>query len=146
MLSRTAGSQGRYWNNTATRTIEIHPEKFAIAQRTFELYASGDYSLMSLSKELRHATGPRISKTNLHKMFLNPFYIEKFNLPGDTYQGTQPIVINSDLFEQAQSVLHGHNMPKYSKHSIAFRGLLTCAHDNCTVTAELKKAKHVYYR
>jgi hypothetical protein len=36
--------------------------------------------------------------------------------------------------------------PKYSKHDIAFRGLLTCAHDNCTVTAELKKGKYVYYR
>ena len=24
--------------------------------------------------------------------------------------------------------------------------MLTCAHDNCTVTAELKKNKYVYYR
>ena len=58
----------------------------------------------------------------------------------------QPIFINSDLFLQAQSVLHGHNKPKYGKHEIAFRGILTCAHDNCTVTAELKKNKYVYYR
>ena len=47
---------------------------------------------------------------------------------------------------QAQSVLHGHNKPKYGKHKIAFRGMLTCAHDNCTITAELKKQKYVYYR
>ena len=42
--------------------------------------------------------------------------------------------------------MHGYNKPKYSKHDIAFRGLLRCAHDNCTVTAELKKNKYVYYR
>jgi len=42
--------------------------------------------------------------------------------------------------------LHGHNKPKYGKHDIAFQGMLTCAHDNCTVTAELKKNKYVYYR
>ena len=72
-----------YRNNVATRTIEIHPEKSAIARRAFELYASGNYSLLSLSKELQLATGTRISKTNLHKMFLNPFYIGFFNLPGE---------------------------------------------------------------
>ena len=43
-------------------------------------------------------------------------------------------------------MLHGHNKPKYSKRDIAFRGLLTCAHDHCVVTAEVKKEKYVYYR
>jgi len=79
-------------------------------------------------------------------MLLNPFYIGFFNLRGNKYKGTQPIFINSDLFAQAQSMLRGHNKPKYGKHEIAFRGMLTCAHDNCTVTAELKKNKYVYYR
>jgi hypothetical protein len=101
--------------------------------------------ILSLSKELRHATGTRISKTNLHKMLTNPFYIGQFNLRGQTYKGTQPLFISPDLYAQAQSVLHGHNRPKYSKHDMAFRGMLTCAHDNCTVTAEIKKNKYVYY-
>ncbi len=42
-----------YRNNQATRAIEIHPEKSAIAQRVFEMYASGRYSLLAISKELR---------------------------------------------------------------------------------------------
>jgi hypothetical protein len=29
---------------------------------------------------------------------------------------------------------------------VVFRGLLTCAHDDCVVTAEVKKEKYVYYR
>ena len=135
-----------YRNNIATRTIEIHPEKGAIARRVFEMYASGRFSLLALSKELRHVTGTCISKTNLHKMLTNPFYIGHFKWSGLTYQGTQPSLISSELYAQAQSVLHGHNAPKYGKHEIAFRGMLTCAHDNCTVTAELKKNKYVYYR
>jgi site-specific DNA recombinase len=40
----------------------------------------------------------------------------------------------------------GHNRPKYSKHDIAFRGLMNCAHDGCMLTGELKKQKYVYYR
>ena len=90
--------------------------------------------------------GTCISKTNLHKMLMNPFYIGRFEWGGHTYQGTHPPLISSELYVRAQSVLHGGNAPRYSKHDIAFRGMLTCAHDNCTVTAELKKNKYVYYR
>ena len=43
-------------------------------------------------------------------------------------------------------MIHGHHKGKYSKHDIAFRGMLTCAYDDLTVTAELKKGKYVYYR
>ena len=135
-----------YINNRGARSIEIHPEKAAIAKHVFELYASGRFSLMSLSKEVRNVWGTSISKTNLHKMLTNPFYIGQFNWGGNTYLGTQPLFISPELYAQAQSVLDGHNKPKYSKHDIAFRGMLTCAHDNCTVTAELKKNKYVYYR
>ena len=35
---------------------------------------------------------------------------------------------------------------KSRKHNFAFRGLLTCAHDDCTMTAELQKGKYIYYR
>jgi chorismate mutase len=43
-------------------------------------------------------------------------------------------------------LIHGRHKGKYGKHDIAFRGMMTYAHDNLTVTAELKKGKYVYYR
>ena len=135
-----------YRNNAAARSIEIHPEKATIARRVFEMYASGRYSLLALSKELQHVTGTCISKANLHKMLTNPFYIGRFEWSGQTYLGKQPSLITPELYVQVQAVLNGHNRPKYSKHAMAFRGMLTCAHDHCTVTAELKKNKYVYYR
>ena len=135
-----------YRNNRATRTIEIHPEKAGIAKYVFERYASGRYSLTSLSKDVRHVWGTCISKTNLHKMLTNPFYIGQFEWSGHVYQGTHVALISPKLYAQVHGVLHGHNKPKYSKHDIAFRGMLTCAHDGCTVTAELKKNRYVYYR
>ncbi len=135
-----------YRNNKAARAIEIHPEKGTIAQHVFELYATGRYSLLGLAKEVLHVHGTCISKTNLHKMLMNPFYIGRFEWGGHTYQGTHLPLISSELYVRTQSVLHGGNAPRYSKHDIAFRGMLTCAHDNCTVTAELKKNKYVYYR
>jgi DNA invertase Pin-like site-specific DNA recombinase len=135
-----------YRNNGGTRTIEIHPENGPIAKRVFELYGGARLSLLTLSKAVREETGTYISKTNLHKMLMNPFYIGRFNWGGRTYQGTQPILISSELFSRVQMILHGYNKPKYGKKEIAFRGLLKCAHDDCTVTGEIKKGKYVYYR
>jgi DNA invertase Pin-like site-specific DNA recombinase len=134
-----------YRNNKAERTIEIHPEKGAIAQQVFGLYATGRYSLLGLSKELRHY-GASISKTNLHKMLTNPFYIGQFEWGGHTYRGVHTPLITPELYARAQAVLNGGHAPSYCKHDIAFRGMLTCAYDNSTVTAELKKNKYVYYR
>jgi len=135
-----------YINNKGTRAIDIHPQNAEIARYVFERYATGQLSLLGLSKDVRHVWSVRISKTNLHKMLLNPFYLGQFKWQGRTYQGTHPTFISPDSYARAQDVLHGHNRPKYSKRDIAFRGLLTCAHDNCTVTAEVKKEKYVYYR
>ena len=44
-----------------------------------------------------------------------------------------------------QDVFHGHNRPKYRNHEFAFAGLLKCAYDDCTVTAEIQKGKYTYY-
>jgi hypothetical protein len=135
-----------YRNNGGTRSIEIHPEKSAIAKRVFELYASGHYSFVTLSKASRAEIGVYISKTNLHKMLTNPFYIGRLEWGGNTYAGTHPPLITPQLYSDVQTVIRGYNKPKYRKHDIAFRGLLKCAHDDGTVTGELKKGKYVYYR
>ena len=125
-----------YRNNVAVRSIEIHPERPQLRGTSLRC-THQDVIHYSLSKELRHVTGTCISKTNLHKMLTNPFYIGQFEWSGQTYQGTHSCLIAPELYAQVQAVLHGHNKPKYSKHEIAFRGMLTCAHNNCTVTAEL---------
>ena len=67
----------------------------------------------------------------------NPIYVGLFEWKGVTYKRTHETFIPSQLFESVQSVMHGYNKGKYGKHDIAFRSMLTCAHDDCTVTAEL---------
>jgi site-specific DNA recombinase len=135
-----------YRNNGGTRSIEIHPDKSAIVKRAFELYASGRYSFVTLSKAIRGESGVYISKTNLHKMLTNPFYIGQFEWSGTTYAGTHTPLITPQLYSDVQAVMRGYNRPKYGKRDIAFRGLLKCAHDDCTLTGEIKKGKYVYYR
>ncbi len=135
-----------YRNNRADRTIEIHPANAQIVTTIFELYASGQYSLSELQKAVRCNTGKIISRAYLHTILTNPFYVGHFVWGGKLYRGTHKPFILGDLYERAQAALRGHNKPKYGKQEIAFRGLLRCAHDNCTITGERKKGKYVYYR
>ncbi len=135
-----------YRNNIADRTIEVHPQNTPIVRRIFELYGSGQYPLSALRKTIQGETGKTFSKSYLHTMLTNPFYVGNFVWAGRTYRGTHDILIDPALYDRVQAVLAGHNKPKYSKQEIAFRGLLTCAQDNCAITAERKKGKYVYYR
>jgi hypothetical protein len=114
--------------------------------KIFELYASGQFSLSQLRKAVQIATGKTISRAYLHTILTSRFYVGQFLWGGQTYRGNHPVFISLDLYESVQAVLHGHNKPKYRKHEFAFRGLLRCAHDGCTITAERKKGKYVYYR
>jgi len=135
-----------YRNNKAERTIEVHPENAVIVNRVFSSYATGTFSLVQLSKHIQKETGKKISKTNLDKMLKNPFYSGYFVWSGTTYKGTHECIIHPVLAARVNDVINDVRKPKYGKAEIAFRGLMKCAHDDCTVTGEFKKGKYVYYR
>jgi site-specific DNA recombinase len=134
-----------YRNDKLERTIEIDPAKAPIAKRMFELYASGRFSLELVWKTLRLEFEVTLSKSHVEKLLKNPFYTGNFYWDGTLYLGTHEPLISRNLFDQVQAVFHGHNQPKYKKREFAFGGLLRCAYDDCTVTAEIKKGRYVYY-
>ena len=135
-----------YRNNKLEHTIEVDPVKVPLAQRMFELYAAGNYSLSSLQKQLKLEFGRSLAKGYLERLLKNPFYVGSFHWEGKIYKGTHAPFVSTELFERVQAVFRGYNKPKYGKHDFAFRGLLHCAYDNCLVTAELKKHRYIYYR
>jgi DNA invertase Pin-like site-specific DNA recombinase len=135
-----------YQNNKLEHTIEVDPKKAAIARRMFELYASGLHSLASVRKTLHVEFGCALAKGYLERLLKNPFYKGQFIWEEKLYPGTQMPLVSTELFEQVQAVFRGHNKPKYRRHEFAFGGLLRCAYDDCMVTAELKKARYIYYR
>ncbi len=134
-----------YRNNKVERTIEVDPDRAPVPVRAFELYGTGKYSLSTLKKALTTEFGISVARANLEKVLKNPFYIGQFQWEDKLYNGTHTPLISYELFERVQDVFRGHNRPKYRNREFAFAGLLTCAHDNCTVTAEIKKGKYTYY-
>jgi len=135
-----------YKNNSVTRSIDVHKKMAPVIKRVLELYASGEYSLVTLRKAVLTETGLRISRAYLETILKNPFYIGRFVWRSVEYKGTHQPLVSPDLFERVQEAFSGRHKPKYRKHQFAFAGLLRCAHYGCTVTTELQKKRYIYYR
>ena len=135
-----------YSNNRLMRGIDVDPKKAPAVKRIFELYASGTHSLTSLRKATRSETGFLVPRSYLEKMLKNRFYLGFFCWQGIEYKGVHEPIVNAALFQRVQNVFTGRHKGKLRKHHFAFAGLLSCAHDGCTVTTELHKGKYVYYR
>ena len=135
-----------YRNNSLTRSIDVDPDRAPMVKRIFELYASGEHSLVTLRMTVLNELGLRLSRSYFETMLKNRFYLGYFVWQGVEYKGTHAPLISGDLFNRVQDVFSGRNKPRHRKHAFAFAGLLRCAHDGCTVTAELQKGKYVYYR
>src|SRR5205823_4147107 len=102
-----------YINNKLQHTIEIDPANAAILKRMYELYATGNYSLVELRKAILNETGKAFQKGYIHKLLKNPFYSGFFDWDGNRFQGSHSLIISGDLFNEVQSVLQGHNRPRY---------------------------------
>jgi hypothetical protein len=109
-------------------------------------YATGAHTLSTLQKLLKTEFGKTMSRTNVHKVLKNHFYVGVFEWADQSFRGTHPLFIDPNTFQRVQAVLAGHNRPKYSKRDIAFRGLMTCAYDGCMLTGDVQKEKYIYYR
>jgi DNA invertase Pin-like site-specific DNA recombinase len=134
-----------YCHNKETHNIEPHLVNGSVIKRMFELYALGQHSLASLRQIIKTETGRMWPKSHLERMLKNPVYSGLFVWNGKTHEGKHTPLVSAQLFHQVQGVFRSFNRSKYRRHAFAFTGLLSCAYDDCSVTAEIKKQKYTYY-
>lgn len=119
-------------------------------QRMFELYATGEYSLMALGKQLqeeglRTRTGSALVKSRLHDLLCDPFYYGAMRWKDVVYErGAHQPLISKDLYDRVHQVLNGGQTPHMSKKTFQFRKLFKCSECGGTITGEIQKG-HVYY-
>jgi site-specific DNA recombinase len=125
--------------NQDIRTVEIDPERAPLIQMAFDLYATGDWPLSTLTEHLeaqglRSRPGPKrgampIRKGSIHKMLRNPYYVGIVEYRGRRVQGRHEPLIERDLFDRVQAVLlaHGKAGDRPHKHEHYLRGSLFCA-------------------
>jgi site-specific DNA recombinase len=140
-----------YVDNLATHRIEVDPVRGPLIATLFDLYASGEYSLKALTAKahtmgLTHPrSGRRMMKAEIHRILQNHIYTGDFRWLGKLYHGSHEALINPERFAAVQAVLNRKPRAHYPKQRHAFMGLLTCARCGCTMTAEKKKGKYVYF-
>lgn len=130
----------------------IDPIKAPLIQRLFQLYASGEYSLTTLSLEARAMglvgrDGRWLSRNGLSTIFHNHFYIGIIvhRPTGERFIGVHEPLISTKLFDTVQDVLQGKQVKKICRHTLAFRRFIRCAGCGYYIVGERRKG-WVYYR
>ncbi len=124
-----------------------------IVTKLFERYATGNYSLQSLTRAAHadglvyHKSGNCVPVSTVHTILRNRLYTGLFQWNGRLHQGKHEPLVSIELWERVQGVLAGrHATPTHAYgHEFAFTGLMTCAECGCAIVAEIKKGKYVYY-
>ena len=135
-----------YMSDKAARRLVVHPEKSKVVRLAFELYATGNYSIVTLKTELQIKTKVQLSRRAVENILKNRFYIGSFEWRDESFQGNHPLFIDADLFAKVQAILNGFSKPRGRHQEIAFRGIFRCQHCGCMITGERKKEIYVYYR
>lgn len=126
----------------------IDENKAPMVKKMFQLYATGDYSLILLTRVmqeegLRNDNNNKITKSRIHEYLHDPFYIGKIVWKGIEYQGKQETLIEEPLFNTVQTIMRGKTTLKLTKHNFLFKGLLYCPECTGLITWETGKG-HVY--
>lgn len=137
--------------------IEPHPQEAQVVKQLFELYVTGDYPITAL-RALAHdagAVGRRsgrpLTRSEVHRILMNPIYCGEFRWSGRTWPGTHTPIISRDLFQRVQAMLAERRQRPVgaARLSFAFRGIFTCGRCGSTFTPErhVKRSgrSYVYY-
>lgn len=101
------------------RIVLVDPERAPLVQWAFEAYATGEYTIRSLTevlgakglKALPHGgklPGP-VQPSHVAHMLSNRYYLGRVSFRGTEYQGRHQPLVDHLLFDQVQEVLKSHN-------------------------------------
>ena len=134
------------------RDIILDPEKSHFIQRLFELYATGLYSIKTLSLKisnegLRGEFNKPLVPSMVYHILNNPFYYGEMRTCGQIYPHKYLPMISKSIFMECQRVQKGWiKKPfQYAAKTFIFRGLLRCAKCGCAMSPEIHKGKYIYY-
>ena len=138
-----------YINDLETKTILPDKDRVEFVRKTFELYASGNYSLAELRRTMNEVglKGPRqrgaLSISNYQYVLQNPIYYGLMRFRGELYEGKHKPLITKALFDQCQEMFKRKSKPQPKKGKtmkpFVYRGAFRCASCGCFITTETQK-------
>ena len=134
-----------------SQVVEDKNTSYLIKQ-LFRLYATGQYSLGSLSEEmakrgLKTKNGKLLTPEQIKRILRNKFYIGKMVMWEEEVQGKHKPIIEGSLFNQVQNILQERKITqdKWQKRDFLLRGLVYCRNCRRRLTAEVHP-RGDYYR
>lgn len=134
------------------KTIIPDPHRAPFITNLFELYATGNYSLLTLQQEaekmgFRTKKGQKIAKSSIDEILKKSFYCGMMQTRYGLIEHRYQPIISKELFQRAQDIAAGYHKKPHKSVSAPFalRGLITCADCGCIVTPEMKKKRYIYY-
>jgi site-specific DNA recombinase len=129
------------------------PVQAPLIQEAFECYATGRYTLRTLSahmkeRGLRNSAGNPLGITCLSKMLAASFYCGLIRVKGQTYIGAHEPIISKILFDRVRTQAGERIYPRTRKvngRDYAFRRMIKCRDCTHSLYAEVQKTR-IYYR
>ena len=144
-----------YTNDPHTKTIIADPVRFTLLRRAWDLLLSGHASVAHIATLLTDAWGYRnrrgipMARSNLYRLFTNPFYAGILESRQGTFPGKHEPMITEAEYWRAQDILGRRGRPRPARYAFPFAGLLRCGTCGGSVTAEHKTNRfgshYVYY-
>jgi DNA invertase Pin-like site-specific DNA recombinase len=139
------------------RTVVVDPERAPLVKQAFEMYATGEYSLIQLA-DIMTARGllPRSSKRTdgrklrhqvLAKLLHNAYFCGVIAYRGVLYEGRHESLVSKELFEQVQRVLKTRSAgEKQRTHNHYLKSTLYCGRCGSRMClASAKQESYLYY-
>lgn len=131
--------------------IKVDPLAASYVKRMFELYSTGTYSLLALRKKMLaegmvYRNGKNFYTSKIETILKNEFYTGVFYWNGKKHENAshEPL-INQELFQRVQNMLINPHKSKSKKGMFPYTNFIICGVCGCSLTAELKKNKYIYY-
>ena len=122
-----------------------------IVKEAFELFATGNYSLKTLSEEmykrgLKTKYGRPFSPESMKRLLKRKFYIGKLIWHGRGYNGRHKPIIEKELFYQVQEVLkrRSKDSGENGKYKFVLREIAYCKSCGQKLTAEIHPRGRYY--
>lgn len=134
------------------KNIVVDPETLPYVIKMFEMYASGNNSLATITTEMnkigmRNAKGGDILPSRVEVTLKNSFYYGVMYVKGKPYNHHYPPLIPEWLFHKVQRMMKGNDKApaQFAGKPILLRGMITCKQCSCMITGDIKKEKYTYY-
>lgn len=122
-------------------TVILDETRAPIITKLFEEYATGNHTIDSIWKlsmtlglytKMKSRRGNFVSKNTIYDILTNPFYYGEMCIKGEFMPHVYPPIVSRSLFDKVQEIFaqngnhNRNNSENQTKHTYAFRGLITC--------------------